>query len=79
MPDDPAAVDLAEDALNALRAGFATLSRFPFTCREIGDSPFIRELVVPVGGTGFVALFEVVDAQVIWVAAVRHQREADYR
>jgi hypothetical protein len=35
--------------------------------------------VVPCGHTGCVALFEIVDDQTVVVAAVRHQREEDYR
>lgn len=70
---------LAERALEAIRAGLATLERIPFTCRKAAaDSPFLRELVIPFGATGYVALFEVDDAQTVTVLAVRHQRENDY-
>ncbi|REN15088.1 type II toxin-antitoxin system RelE/ParE family toxin, partial [Mycobacterium tuberculosis] len=50
----------------------------PFTCRKAGDSPFIRELVIPFGASGYVALFEIEASDSIVVAAVRHQREDDY-
>jgi len=44
-----------------------------------GDgSPFLRELVIPFGGAGYVALFEVEDQRTVTVLAVRHQREDDY-
>ena len=36
---------LAERALAAIRAGFATLRTSPFTCRKAGNSPFMRELI----------------------------------
>lgn len=49
---------LPERAAAALRAGFATLRTSPFTCRKVGRSPFLRELVVPFGRSGYVALFE---------------------
>ena len=40
-------------------------------------SPFLRELVNSFGTTGYVALFEIVDAQNVVIAAVRHPREDD--
>jgi plasmid stabilization system protein ParE len=71
-------VELAEKALSAIRDGLALLERFPFTCRKAGASPFVRELVIPFGHTGYVALFEIVDDQTVIVGAVRHQREDDF-
>ncbi|GAB1394795.1 hypothetical protein MASR1M60_29590 [Rhodocyclaceae bacterium] len=41
------------------------------------DSPFLRELVIPFGAVGYVALFEIDDAETVSVLAVRHQRESD--
>lgn len=72
-------LELADRALTAIRDGLSLLERFPFTCRKAGSSPFIRELVIPFGRTGYVALFEIVDDKTVLVAAVRHQREDDYR
>jgi plasmid stabilization system protein ParE len=69
---------LAEHALVALRAGIATLQTSPFTCRKAGRSPFLRELIVPFGRSGYVVLFEIEDAANITVVAVRHQLERDY-
>ena len=69
---------LAEQAVAALRAGMATLKSSPFTCRKAGQSPFLRELVIPFGRSGYVALFEIDDASNVVVVAVRHQREDDY-
>lgn len=65
-------------ASRALESGIATLGFSPFTCRKAGDSPWIRELVIPFGGSGYVALFEIETNESIVVAAVRHQREDDY-
>ena len=70
--------ELADRALRAIRDGLATLASSPFTCRKVGSSPFLRELVIPFGRSGYVALFEVTDASTVIVAAVRHQREDDY-
>ncbi|MFZ9373585.1 MAG: type II toxin-antitoxin system RelE/ParE family toxin [Burkholderiaceae bacterium] len=69
---------LAEQALQAIRDGLRTLELTPFSCRKAGDSPFLRELVIPFGRAGYVALFEIADGSEIVVAAVRHQREDDF-
>ena len=69
---------IAEMALAALRAGVATLRASPFTCRKAGQSPFLRELVIPFGRSGYVALFEIEDAANVVVVAVRDQLEDDY-
>ena len=70
---------LTEQALEVIRAGMVVLERFPFTCRKASaDSPFLRELVIPFGADGYVALFEIDDAETVTVLAVRHQREGDY-
>ena len=71
-------LELAAEALVAIRAGVATLRTSPFTCRKAGQSPFLRELIIPFGRSGYVALFEIVDANNVEVAAVRHQLEDDY-
>lgn len=71
-------LQLAEEALDAIREGLKLLERFPFTCRKAGDSPFLRELVIPFGHTGYVALFEIGADHGVTIAAVRHQREQDF-
>ncbi|HMN82990.1 MAG TPA: type II toxin-antitoxin system RelE/ParE family toxin [Burkholderiaceae bacterium] len=71
-------LELAQHALDAIKDGFKLLERFPFTCRKAGANPFLRELIIPFGHTGYVALFEIVDQQTVMVCAVRHQREDDY-
>ncbi len=71
-------LDLAEHALAAIRAGLATLQSSPFTCRKAGRSPFLRELIIPFGRSGYVALFEIVANDVVVILATRHQLEEDY-
>ena len=71
-------LDLADRALQAIKDGMATLRTSPFTCRKAGSSPFLRELVIPFGRSGYVALFEIIDSETVVVAAVRHQLEDDY-
>ncbi|MDX9768663.1 MAG: type II toxin-antitoxin system RelE/ParE family toxin, partial [Ectothiorhodospiraceae bacterium] len=43
------------------------------------DTPFLRELLISFGATGYVMLFEIDDASTVTILAVRHQREDDYR
>jgi plasmid stabilization system protein ParE len=69
---------LPEQAMGALRAGIATLKSSPFTCRKAGHSPFLRELIIPFGRTGYVALFDIENDSTVTVVAIRHQREDDY-
>ncbi len=71
-------LELAERALQAIKDGMSTLRTSPFTCRKAGQSPFVRELVIPFGRSGYVALFEIVDTENVVVTAVRHQLEDDY-
>ena len=75
---DSGDLHLPERALSALRAGIATLKSSPFTCRKAGNSPFLRELIIPFGRSGYVALFEIEDASTVVVLAVRRQLEDDY-
>ena len=75
---DDAHFAVAELAIAAIQNGLATLQRSPFTCRKAGQSPFLRELVIPFGASGYVALFEISGPDTVVIAAVRHQREDDY-
>ena len=69
----------AESALEAVRNGVELLSLSPFSCRKAGTgNPLLREIVVPFGASGYVALFEIEGPPTVTVAAVRHQREDDY-
>ena len=69
---------LPDKAIVAIESGFATLKTSPFTCRKADQSPFLRELIIPFGVTGYVALFEISESQTVVIAAIRHQRESDY-
>jgi plasmid stabilization system protein ParE len=71
-------LQVAEQALAAIRAGISTLRSSPFTCRKAGPSPFLRELIIPFGRSGYVALFEIIGDTDVVVSAVRHQLEDDY-
>lgn len=77
---------LADRDLSAARRARATISKateilehFPFTCRKASPgTPFLRELVIPFGSGGHVALFDIEDEHTVTIIAVRHQREDDF-
>lgn len=71
-------LDVPDRAVQAIKDGVALLRSSPFACRKIGTSPFVRELVITFGSTGYVALFEIVDEKTVIIGAIRHQREDDY-
>lgn len=78
LDSDTGDLDVPARALQAIKDGIAFLETSPFACRKAGNSPFLRELVIPFGRTGYVALFEIVDQETVVIGAVRHQREDDY-
>jgi plasmid stabilization system protein ParE len=65
-------------AIRAIRGACQFLALSPFSCRKADRSPFVRELIVPFGATGYVVLFELRGADRVHIGAVRHQRESDY-
>ena len=71
--------DLPLRAVDAILAEFGILERNPFTCRRVSEDPFERELVIPFGMSGYVALFRILSDQEVVVLAIRHQREDEYR
>lgn len=71
-------LDLPDRALAAIRREFRILESNPFTCRIAFDDRLERELVIPFGATGYVALFHIVSDCEVVVSAIRHQREDDY-
>jgi plasmid stabilization system protein ParE len=70
--------ELPVRALDAIRSELRILETNPYTCRMAQDNPFERELIIPVGGSGYVALFEILGEHEVAVSALRHQREDDY-
>ena len=81
----------AARALEAIRKATDVLRGFPFTCRKADEAnPFLRELIISFGDSGYVALFEIEGEQpaeavpageasrYVTILAVRHQREDDY-
>jgi plasmid stabilization system protein ParE len=76
-------VTTARRALAVIRKSMELLENFPFTCRkaptgQMTNNPFLRELVISFGASGYVALFDIENDSLVTVLAVRHQRESDY-
>jgi plasmid stabilization system protein ParE len=72
---------VAERALAAIENAYALLRHSPFSCRKASNGklgPLVRELIIPFGAAGYVALFEILDDTTVLITAVRHQRESDY-
>ena len=71
-------LDIPDRAVQAIKDGMVFLASSPFACRKAGSSSFVRELIIPFGRTGYVALFEIVDSHTVIIGAIRHQLEDDY-
>lgn len=72
-------VAVARRARQAIGKSIELLRDFPFTCRKATpETPFLRELVISFGASGYIALFEIEDEQTVTILAVRHQLEDDY-
>ena len=73
-------VTAAERAMDAIKEAMELLRFSPFSCRKaLADNPFLRELIIPFGSAGYVALFEIESDSTVNILAVRHQREEDYQ
>jgi plasmid stabilization system protein ParE len=74
-----AAAGRAQAAIDAIRSiARQQLAVTPFSFRKAAKSPAQRELIIPFGHIGYVALHEIVSESKVVVLAVRHQREEDY-
>lgn len=72
-------VQVAQAGRNAIARGMEFLKDFPFSCRKIDpDNPFLREMLISFGRSGYVALFEIENSEIVTILAVRHQFEEDY-
>ncbi|WP_231741418.1 type II toxin-antitoxin system RelE/ParE family toxin [Paucibacter sp. KCTC 42545] len=47
----------------------------PYSFRKAGQNSAQRELIIPFGSAGYVALYEIVNASTVIILALRHQRE----
>ncbi len=69
----------AHSAKDALSKGMEFLKDFPFACRKANrENPFLREMLISFGNSGYVVLFEIENKTTVTILAVRHQKESDY-
>ncbi len=77
-----ASPDIADCAIATVLKALDVLSIFPHSCRKASTDSFnlvCRELVIPFGSSGYLALFEIQEGHNrVAVLAVKHQRESDY-
>ena len=74
-------LEIAERALSAVGAAVSThLAQSPMIYRKAGDgrNGLRRELPIPFGNAGYIALHEIVPPDRVLALAVRHQLEQDY-
>ena len=71
-------LDIPARAMEAIEQTCSFLQHSPFSCRKTGSNPFLRELIISFGGSGYVALFEIHDASTVIIGAIRHQLESDF-
>ena len=74
-------LDHAQHVLHQLRTSIKKrLAENPWAYRKAGDARRTtrRELIVGLGSTGYVALYEILPGREVRVLAIRHQREEDY-
>ena len=72
-------LEAAQTAVDTIRAEVeGHLSSTPFIFRKAAQSPFLRELVIPFRGAGYVALYEIEGKSAVNIVAIRHQLEDDY-
>lgn len=70
--------DAAIKALETIGAGSLMLEDFPNAGRPAEDlEPEHRELLVPFGVSGYVLLYRI-ENSLVYILAVRHQKEAGY-
>ena len=71
--------DAAQLAIDTVAAEVQNhLSHAPFIFRKAGESPFLRELLIPFRSAGYVVLYEIADRATVNILAIRHQIEDDY-
>lgn len=73
-------IGTAGKAEAAIYKAIELLEFFPFSCRKAdeGKQNLLRELLIPFGIAGYVALFKIEDSKTVTIIAIRHQREEDY-
>ena len=69
----------AKRAADAVERHFSLLEAYPEIGRPEPDEPELRELLVPFGDSGYVALYRfIAEEDAVFILAFRHQKEAGY-
>lgn len=69
----------AKRASQAISRQFQLLESEPDIGRPLPDLPELRELIIPFGDSGYVALYRhEQDADAVYILAFRHQKQAGY-
>jgi plasmid stabilization system protein ParE len=69
----------AARAARTIDERLTSLKTAPDAGRSLLDMPGIREMVIPFGDSGYLALYRYVASQdTVYVLAIRHQKEAGY-
>ena len=69
----------AHRAREAIGKAMECIADFPFAYRKADpDKPFLREMLIPFGPSGYVALFEIKNEATVTILVLRHQLEEDY-
>jgi len=63
----------------AIDRQFMLLEKEPQIGRPLDDTPDLRELIIPFGESGYIALYRYDNLDdVVYILAFRHQKEAGY-
>jgi plasmid stabilization system protein ParE len=66
-------------AAQAIKHSFTLLQAEPEIGRPLDELPELRELIIPFGESGYIALYRYeVKTNVLYILAFRHQKEAGY-
>ena len=77
VPKNPLA---ARRAGEIVKRHLIQLEATPKIGRPLDNPPWLRELVIPYGDSGYVALYRYdVKAELVYLLAFRHQKEAGYQ
>lgn len=69
----------AKRAAKAIADKIVLLESYPHAGRPLDDEPELRELLIPFGDAGYVALYRHHPAEgAVYVLAFRHQKDAGY-
>jgi len=72
-------LNVADEAIEVIRqAALSHLSTTPYSYRKVGARSTLRELIIPLGTTGYILRFDIRSPGFVLVIGARHQREEDF-